>query len=111
MRIEPVTTCLRVLFASHCTVEVVARSQLSLFCLDTYSASVQCTLSYTVSLYFSHKSIVVSFILICTSLFDIQESKILRNECTCNMPCLQKSTLQRLDYIVTVNITRNATLT
>ena len=44
----------------------------SSLCLDSFSALVQlvtqCTLLYTVSLVFSHKSIVVCFILICTSL-------------------------------------------
>ena len=57
MRLEPVTTSLRVLFASHYTIKVVARS-CRFLCLDSFSSSVQlvtqCTLLYTVSLVFSH---------------------------------------------------------
>ena len=71
MRLKPVTTSLRVMFASRYTIKVVARSWRFL-CIDSFSASVQlvtqCTLLYTVSLVFSHESIVFSFILICTSL-------------------------------------------
>ena len=71
MRLKPVNTSLGVLFASHYTIEIVARSCRFLG-LDTFSAPVQlvtqCTLLYTVSLVFSHKLIIVSFILICTSL-------------------------------------------
>ena len=57
MRLKPVTTSLRVVFASHYTIKVVARS-CRFLCLDSFSASVQlvtqCTLLYTVSLVFSH---------------------------------------------------------
>ena len=71
MKLKPVTTCIRVMFACYYTLKVVARS-CRFLCLDPFSALVQlvtqCTLLYTVSLVFSHKSIVVSFILICTSL-------------------------------------------
>ena len=75
MRLKPVTTSLQGMFVSHYTIKVVARS-CRFLCLDSFSASVQIvkqyTLLYTVSLVFSHKSIVVSFILICTSLLTNQ---------------------------------------
>ena len=57
MRLEPVTTCLRFMFASHYTIQVVARS-CRILCLDSFSASVQlvsgCALLYTESFVFSH---------------------------------------------------------
>ena len=57
MRLKPVTTSLRVMFASRYTIMVVARS-CRFLCLDSFFASVQlvtqCTLLYTVSLVFSH---------------------------------------------------------
>ena len=53
MRLKPVNMSLRVLFASHYIIAVVART-CRFLCLDTCSASVQlatqCTLLYTVSL-------------------------------------------------------------
>ena len=56
-RLESVTTSLQVMFASHYTIKVVARS-CRFICLDSFSALVhlvtQCTLLYTVSLVFSH---------------------------------------------------------
>ena len=57
MRLKPVTTSLRVMFASRYTIKVVARS-CRFLCIDSFSASVQlvtqCALLYTVSLFFSH---------------------------------------------------------
>ena len=57
MRNEPVTTCLRFMFASHYTIQIVACS-CRFLCLDSFSASVQsvsrCALLFTVSLVFSH---------------------------------------------------------
>ena len=57
MRLKPVTTSLRVMFASRYTIKVVARS-CRFLCIDSFSASVQlvtqCTLLYTVSLVFSY---------------------------------------------------------
>ena len=53
MRLKPVTTSLRVMFASRYTIKVVARG-CRFLCLDSFFASVQlvtqCTLLYTVSL-------------------------------------------------------------
>ena len=53
MRLEPVTTSLRVMFASHYKIKVVARS-CRFLCLNSFSASVQLVsryaLLYTVSL-------------------------------------------------------------